>query len=64
MKTFYSVTTTVYDSGRVVVAVTDSVQAETIPENRCSEKSDRDIYTDWFESMDAAQAFVKEAKEA
>lgn len=64
MKTIYAVTTTVYDSGRVASAITDTFEADSLPENRCTEKSDRDIYTDYFDDRDAARQFVKEAKEA
>jgi hypothetical protein len=64
MQTLYAVTTTVYNSGRVVAAITDTVEAESRPENRCTEKRDRDIYTDYFDSKAKAQQFVKDTKEA
>ena len=64
MKTYWCVVSTVYDSGRVVAAVVDSKESESKPENHCSEKRDRDIYQDWFDSYSEAEAFVKEAKKA
>jgi hypothetical protein len=64
MKTFYCVTSSFYDSGRVVAAITDTVEAYTKPENHHTEKRDRDIYTDWFGSLGEAQQFVKGAKKA
>ena len=63
MKTYYSVTTTVYDNGRVAAAVTGSVEAGSRPVNHCTEKRDRDIYCDWFDTIEEAQALVKQAKE-
>ena len=64
MKTYFCVCTTVYDSGRIIAAVVDSKEAENKPENHCTEKRDRDIYADWFDTIEEAEAFVKEAKEA
>jgi len=63
-KIFYAVTSTFYDDGRVTAVITDSVEAETRPENGSSEKSNRDIYTDWFDTPEEAVKFVQEAQEA
>jgi hypothetical protein len=64
MKTFYCVTTSVYDRGRVVASITDTKEAETRPENTSYERNDRDIYNDWYDSPEEARAAVKEAKGA
>ena len=64
MKTYYCVCTTVYNSGRVVATIVDTKEAETKPESHCTEKRDRDIYQDWFDTIEEAEKFVKEAKEA
>jgi hypothetical protein len=64
MKTYYCVTTTVYDSGRVIAAITDTIDADIKPETRCAETRSRDIYTDYFESLKEAKRFVREAKQA
>ena len=64
MKIYYQVTTTVYDDGRVSCAITGTIEAESKPENHCTEKRDRDIYADWFDTIEEAEAFVKEAKGA
>ena len=64
MKAYYCVCTTVYDSGRLIVALVDSREAESIPESHCTEKLDRDIYQDWFETIEEAKEFVKQAREA
>jgi len=62
MRPHYSVTTTVYDDGRVSAALLVCMEADTKPENRCAEKRDRDIYTDWFDTKEEAKEFVKEAR--
>ncbi len=62
MKTWYCVTTAFYDNGRVVAAITDTKEAEKKPESTCSELRSRDVYNDWFGSVEEAKAFVEEAK--
>ena len=64
MKKYYSVTSAFYDDGRVVAGITGSREAESKPESRCTAKSDRDIYEDWFESMEEAGEFVEETKKS
>lgn len=64
MKTFYCVTTTFNDRGKVTAAITAVKEAEEIPESGYTSISRRDIYTDWFDTIEAAEDFVKEAKEA
>jgi hypothetical protein len=64
MKTYYCVTSAIYDSGRIVVAITDSKEAETKPEDTRTAKNDRDIYEDWFDSIEEAKEFVEESKNA
>lgn len=64
MKTYWCVTTSVDDRGRVVANITDTIEATSKPENSSKSTARRDIYNDWFESREEAQAFVKEAKSA
>lgn len=64
MKTYWCVTTSVDDRGRVIANITNTVEAACKPENSSTSTSRRDIYNDWFESEEEAQAFVKEAREA
>lgn len=64
MKTFWCVTTTVYDSGRVAANITSTVEAVSKPENDFKSTKRKDIYHDWFESQEDAENFVKEAEEA
>lgn len=64
MKTYWCVTTAVYDSGKVVANITNTVEAVSKPENSSESKARKDIYNDWFESLEEAQEFVEEAKRA
>lgn len=64
MKTFWCVTTTVYDDGRVVSAIADCIQATSKPENVSRELKRKDVYCDWFDSKEEADQFVKDAKNA
>lgn len=64
MKTFYCVTTTFGDRGRVTAAITSEKQAETKPESSNTSTSRKDIYNDWFPTKKETEAFVEEAKTA
>ena len=62
MKTYWCVTTSVDNRGRVVANITNTIEAFCKPENSSASTSRRDIYNDWFESEEEAWAFVEEAK--
>jgi len=64
MKTYYCVTSVFYNDGRVTAAITSEQATEDKPEDGYTSTSRRDIYTDWFDSREQAEAFVKDAKEA
>lgn len=64
MKTFYCVTSSFDNRGRVTAGITSSVEAETIPESTFTSTSRKDMYNDWFESIEDAKQFVEEAKSA
>jgi hypothetical protein len=64
MKTYYCVTTSVDNKGRVIAAITDVKEAATKPENTETSTSCKDIYNDWYESPEEANAAVEEAKRA
>lgn len=63
-KIYWCVTTSVDDKGRVIANITDTVEATSKPESSSRSTTRRDIYNDWFESHEEAQAFVEEAKRA
>lgn len=64
MKTFWCVTTAIYDSGRLVANITSTVETVSKPENDFKSTRRRDIYHDRFESWEDAENFVREAKDA
>lgn len=64
MKTYWCVTTSVDDRGRVVANITNTVEAVRKPENSSKSTARKDIYNDWFESHEEAERFVEEAKSA
>lgn len=64
MKTYYCVTTAVYDDGRIISAITSVVEAVCKPENSSKSLKRRDVYNDWFDSQEEAREWVEEAKRA
>lgn len=64
MNTYYCVTSSFYDDGRVIAAITSTIQAEQQPQDERHHGRLSDIYTDWFPTLEQAQAYVNEAKEA
>lgn len=64
MKTYWCVTTSFDDKGRVVSAITGIVEAARKPENTAESTKSKDIYNDWFESQKEAEDWVEEAKQA
>jgi len=58
MKTFYSVTMIVHPHR--VGFFTGEKEAETIPQNTCFEGRHADTYTDWFDTKEKAELFIKE----
>lgn len=64
MKTYYCVTTSVNDKGKVLAAITDVIEAACKPENSSQSLKRKDIYRDWFEDPEEAKRFVEEAKTA
>ena len=64
MKTYYCVTSSVDDKGKVRAAITNVVDAACKPENSFKSLKRKDVYTDWFESREEAEKLVEEAKTA
>lgn len=64
MKTYWCVTTSVDDKGKVIAAITSTVEAVCQPENTSKSTNRKDVYNDWFDNLDAAEKFVEEAKNA
>lgn len=64
MKTYYCVTTSVNDKGKVLAAITDVIEAICKPENSFRSLKRKDIYCDWFDDPEEAKEFVEMAKMA
>jgi len=62
LKMFWCVTSSFDDRGRVVSHITRSVEAEAQPKNSFKSTARKDIYNDWFDSLEAAEAHAEEAK--
>ena len=62
-KTFYSVVSSYFDDGRVIAHIDGSVQAAEKPRGTFYSGRDRDVYHDFFSSLQEAEDFVKQAKE-
>ncbi len=60
--TFWAVTSAYYDNGRVTASIVDTIEADRKPQAGYKETRKADIYTDWFDSYQKAQAFVDECK--
>lgn len=54
MKTWYCVTSSFDDRGRVTANITATKEAKACPESTYTSTSRKDIYNDWFESLDEA----------
>ena len=63
-KKWYCVTSSFDDRGRVTAAITATVESDKKPDSGYKSTSQKDIYTDWFDSREAAEEFVEEAKNA
>lgn len=55
---YYCVTSTFDDHGNVTCAVTDIVKTESKPANFYREEKHRDIYLDFFDTLEEADEFV------
>lgn len=64
LKMFWCVTSSFDDRGRVVAGITRTVEAMVKPEHSSRSTARKDIYNDWFDSLEAAQEWVKQAREA
>lgn len=64
MRTWYCVTSTFDDRGRVTAAITATKEAEVCPESTFTSTNRKDIYNDWFEKLTEAQDWVHGALHA
>ena len=64
MKTYYCVTASVDDNGKIKAAITNVIDAVSKPGNSFKSLKHKDIYNDWFESYKGTENLVAEAKKA
>lgn len=62
METYYCVKSSVDNHGHMTATITESVEAEKQPADTYISTSRKDIYTDWFESREEAEQFVRDAR--
>ena len=60
--TYWAVTSAYKDDGSVAAAISGMTEASQRPQAGYKETRSADIYTDWFDSYQKAQAFVDECK--
>lgn len=63
-KTWYCVVSAFYDNGRVTANITTSKLADEKPESHFTSTSRKDVYSDWYDSYEAAQKAVVDARNA
>lgn len=62
MKTYFAVTSAYYDDGRVTANIVGTREADTRPAAGYMEMAKCDLYTDWFDTREKAEAFVDECR--
>lgn len=61
---FYCVTSKWDDRGNGWAGVTNIIEADKKPEGTFRSTKKADIYTDWFDSLEEAEQFVRDAAKA
>ncbi len=59
---FWCVSSSFDDRGRGSASIVDVIDADMKPEGSFRSTSRKDYYTDWFDSKEEAEEFVKEAR--
>lgn len=61
-KTYYCVTSSFHDDGRVTAAITMTRKTTKCPKSHSYSARDRDIYTDWYDNLAVAEKAVADAR--
>ena len=61
--TFWVVLSAYYDDGHVTANITGTREADQKPQAGYRETRRADLYTDWFDTREGAEAFVAECRE-
>lgn len=64
LTTWYAVTSSFYDNGKVKAAITDTVRAAQKPESGYKELKRCDVYVDYYPTKEEADKAVEEALKA
>lgn len=62
MKKYFVVISTFDDRGRVTANIVDTIEAEKKPEQEYRSTRNKDIYTDYFETLEEAESFVGQSR--
>ena len=62
MRKWYCVITTFDDRGNVTANIVDAKETERRPEGTYETTARKDIYTDWFDSKEAANEYITDCK--
>ena len=57
---FYEVTSSFYNDGRAIAALTNVVEADEPPQNVVKSLKRCDVYIDYFKNKKAAEEFIKQ----
>ena len=61
---YWAVLSAYLDDGRIVATVVGTREADQKPQAGYREARDADLYTDWFDTKEGAEAFVNECRES
>ena len=62
MKKYFVVVSTFDNRGNVTASIVDTIKAEKKPEQDYKSTRSKDIYTDYFDTLEEAKEFVEEAR--
>lgn len=62
MKTWYVVVSSFYNNGRVTCNLVDSVEATEQPPQGFASNRRCDVYVDYFDTLEAARAFIEQSR--
>jgi hypothetical protein len=64
MKTYWLVKIVCHEDGAISARLDGSIQTEECPENEMTLTSEMDIYQDWFDSHEIAEAFTEVCRDS
>lgn len=61
---WYCVLTSFFDDGRVAANIVDAKEQYEKPEGTYTSTRRADVYTEWFDTLQAAQTYIEETRRA